>query len=246
MITSDARQRLDLSREKLAGFLRDLRSSSLADAPGPIAIRSDKPAAESLRKLLDDLKSPLERRFEAGLVGSPWQAAGLGRNEIRNSSVLAWFLDPRGRHGNGDRLLRWFLERLSYVADERFPCCPTRTCSVAVESWPTGAASDRVDIEVDDPFFFFIIEVKIDAPEQPEQIRRYCEAAEARAFRRPWAVVFLTPAGTNPSSAASSERVVPISWMEVAEGIRQCASAGTYSPVRHFLAKSFARHVSKF
>lgn len=43
-------------------------------------------------------------------------------------------------------------------------------CRVRVETNPTGDNTNRVDVEINADNFFLLIEVKIDAYEQPEQI----------------------------------------------------------------------------
>lgn len=59
----------------------------------------------ALDRMLGDLQAPLAAGVAAGLFGNPWAAAALRRDEVRNASVLAWFLDPSGGHGCGDALL---------------------------------------------------------------------------------------------------------------------------------------------
>lgn len=204
------------------------------------------PSSDETFTFLDAIRRPLGRMGELGLYGSPWSAAALRRDEIRNASVLSWFLDPRGDHGCGPRLLCELLAQIRLVAGEAFASRPSSGCMVAVEKCPGGDQRDRVDIQVDDPVFFIIIEVKIDAGEQDDQIRRYAEIARKRAAnRREWAVVFLTPEGRQPSSAddrGERKKIVSVSWRQVASSLRRIAKE--LPDVPSFLARSFAGHIS--
>lgn len=230
--------------DRLPALLDALRNCRFGGPEGKgQALRPD-PA--SLDAMLLELRGPMAK-VEA--AGDPWKASGLRRDEVRNSSVLAWFLDPKGGHGLGDAPLRALLAKVGRKLP--FPDAPSRACVVMVEDCPDGSRASRVDVTIDDPGRFFLgIEVKIDAPEQPEQLERYCRIAEARACDgRPWAVAFLTPTGRKPSTAGEGENVVPTSWSDVAAFLRTAAAAvrrDHRKAVAHHLAKSFAAHVSRF
>jgi len=48
----------------------------------------------------------------SGDCANLWKVAGLKRDEVRISSVLAWFLRHRGTHGQGDKLLVALVQRI--------------------------------------------------------------------------------------------------------------------------------------
>lgn len=133
-----------------------------------------------------------------------------------------------------------------------FPGRPSPRCRVAVEAHPDGSTDNRVDVQVDDPGFFLLVEVKIDAPEGPDQIPRYCRIAQARACGRPWAVAYLTIKGLPPSSAGVfGARVVPLSWSAMARALRGSVSpkdrgARRMGAAPRFLASKFADHMKSF
>lgn len=190
------------------------------------------------------LRDSMESVEISGLLGDPWSAASLRRNEVRNASVLRWFLDPNGGHGCGAALLTYVLERAASKLAGHFPTSPSARCSVAVEECPDGDRASRVDIQIDDPAFFLLVEVKINASEQPRQVERYCNIAADRAGTRPWAVVFLTTDGRAPETAADHiTSVVPVSWREIASALRRATR--TASPIPRFLASTFAAHIAK-
>lgn len=171
---------------------------------------------------------------------------------MKNASVLAWFLDPKGGHGCSDLLLVELLKLVANQLPSGFPDRPSRHCVISREECPDGFNASRVDIQIDDRAFFIIVEVKIDAQEQPEQLERYCRIALERACGRPWGVVLLTPGG-NPGKTAGdqSDHVVSIAWSTLAASLRR--SAGRLSPdsgvsaaIPRFLANTFAAHISNF
>jgi hypothetical protein len=238
----------------LPNFLDALRDCSFGgqeQSSKPVLLGPGELAA--LPRLLEMLEQPIKVAEGAGLFGNPWTAAALHRNEVRNARVLAWFLNPKGGHGCGDALLIALLDQIGRHMPGGFPDRPGPSCAVSVEEYPDGLNRSRVDIQIDDPAFFVIIEVKIDASEQPGQLERYCQIADERTLgMRKWAVVFLTKDRNPPIQQGDrSALIVPIAWATIAASLRRAAhsrSSGRCAPlgVPRFLANSFATHISHF
>lgn len=191
--------------------------------------------AAALAAWLADLEQPLLAARLGAFDFDPWAVADLGRDELRNTRVLSWLLNPRGNHGLGNAGLSALLAAVnrhfqSKSNDDAWTD-PGRFCRVRTEINPNGEIDDRVDIEIDAEKFYLIVEVKIDAPEQPGQLERYGLQAEVRAAGRAWAVIFLTPGGFPPTTAgkyAGSARIVPLSWKSLALVMkREISGAGT-------------------
>ncbi|MNL34989.1 hypothetical protein D3C87_1569920 [compost metagenome] len=86
---------------------------------------------------------------------------------------------------------------------------------------------------MDSDTFFLLIEVKIRAGEQENQMQRYCDEAVARAGIRPWAVVFLTTHGGASQTAGPNvlpEHIPAISWRQLALAFDN-AVADTYQEI---------------
>ena len=230
----------------ISSLFDELRGLSFASPPARHYEYFEKGDITVLSNFVDGLRETIESIEVSGLLGNPWSAASLRRDEVRNASVLRWFLDPTGSHGCGEALLNYILARVGSKLTGQFPTKPSARCSVAVEECPDGDRSSRVDVQIDDPTFFLVVEVKIDAPEQPRQVERYCDIAAARAAgTRPWAVVFLTTSGREPSTAARHiDKVVPISWSEIASTLRRAARV--VPPIPRYLAITFAAHITNF
>jgi hypothetical protein len=190
------------------------------------------------------LRSPMEALERSGAFADPWVAAGLKRDEVKNALALRWFLDPKGNHGCDAGLLRYVLQRAGLEPSDQDAAGRWARCRVSVEECLSGDRTSRVDIQIDDPAFFVVVEVKIDAPEQPRQLERYCDLAAARAGSgRPWAVVFLTTSGRAPSTGGTrSVEIVSISWKDLAAGLRRAVRDAPLVP--RFLATSFAKHMA--
>jgi hypothetical protein len=171
-----------------------------------------------------------------------WFIAGLRRNELRNAAVLAWFLDPRGSHGFGAAALRAFLVEVT----KRTPGWPNLGCdlsrvTVVTEEWPLGSETDRVDIAINGPDFALFVEVKIDAFEGPDQLRRYADLIERKALafdRKHGRLIYLSPRiPQNPPPGLGS-----ITWRGVAEALSTLPRKGMSGA----LAAQFAHHVRAF
>lgn len=169
----------------------------------------------------------------------PWEIAGVDRDEVRNSAILAWLLNPKGNHGLGDRALCALLSKLNLSFCSNFPKTPGNFCFVRTESNPDGDISNRVDIEIDSENFYLLIEVKIDALEGVKQLERYGRLADSQASDRPWAVLFLTVDG-RPSETAGeyAAKVFPLSWHDFSS---LCMTSLTPILRQHYASKTASR-----
>ncbi len=172
-----------------------------------------------------------------------WAVAGLRRDEVRTTSVLAWMLNSRADHGYGNGVLDALLRRIA----DRLPggLCLGPDYIVRTEFCAFGDRSDRIDIAIEDESCVVFLEAKIDAPEGPEQLKRYVARAQERAAhtgRSHWCVLFLSPA----RHLTVEPGVIPIGWDDIAaaiaEAIRQKGSPGTFSSQAF---QQFALHVGQ-
>ncbi|HEY5107616.1 MAG TPA: PD-(D/E)XK nuclease family protein [Caulobacteraceae bacterium] len=203
----------------------------------------------TLRSFFEKVREPLAAARARGDFIDIWAVAGLNRREVRNASVLAWLLDPRGSHGQGSGCLEAFTAQISR-ADPSWRLDPSilRLFRVRTEQRPLGSDRDRVDIAIDGPGFLIFIEVKIDAGEGLNQLSRYTESAAAKAAASADAqghkprtlVAFLSP--MPPSKPVAG--LVHLSWSEVADALVE-ASAYAEGTAR-FVVRSFAKHIRSF
>ncbi len=121
------------------------------------------------------------------------------RYEPSHTQVLAHLMDPRRSPVVGPPLLRAFLE-LAELPAEQIPDAVTGAdVQVQAECWLAGQG--RVDIKIDLPEALVLVEVKVDAGEGAEQLKRYHNAISATRGSRDGHLVFLTlPKGAQATS----------------------------------------------
>lgn len=201
----------------LRGFLREWPEYSITHPDSPVEdLTHLQPAI--LEKLLNDLGTPACDINLCEMAFNPWVVAGLERKELPNASVLTWLLDPSGSHGLGCKPLKALLSLLIDCGADTFPQDFQAWCEIAKEVLPTGNQQNRIDIEIDADTFYLLIEVKINAGEQQDQLQRYQHEAISRAGNRPWAILFLTPQGRPPLSGDCdlTEHLLYFSWHRLA------------------------------
>lgn len=160
---------------------------------------------------------------ERGTAANLWKVTGLGHDELRNSEVLAWFLNAFAEHGQGSRILEIFLATTLAQGNPQAKIQPEDVRNgpywTNTESLPLGDMKSRVDIEIESPSFLLFIEVKIRAPETGDQLERYVDLIQRKAGNRRWQVVFLTPQGREARNLALGPHVSSISWKQFGTAI---------------------------
>jgi hypothetical protein len=180
----------------------------------------------------------------------------VGRDEVRNTAVLAWLLDPAGDHGLGDVLLGALMEHV-HRTQKQIPAAPSGRVNVVREARLNDDGSNRVDIELRSSSpggaFYLLIEAKIGAPEGVGQIARYAEAAMLAAGGLPWAIVYLTTDGRTSRTVTgpAGSRVFPLSWRELARILlrsldRMAHTNPAFQGFSFRLAETYLHHVRTF
>jgi hypothetical protein len=125
-------------------------------------------------------------------------------DENRLSDVLALLLDPRGAHGQGDLFLRLLIEKL----DTGLSAEQTKHAWVQREA-PTRRIDNnrrRMDVLVD-AGDLVAIENKVNAAEQPEQVKDYLQhlrhCVQGRSASS--TLIYLTPSGRPPDSISRED-----------------------------------------
>lgn len=150
------------------------------------------------------------------LVTNIWSIAGLKRNEVRTTAVLAWALDHRQKHGFGDAVLSALLESLQGRVPDGLRL--GSTYRVRTEYCVFGASEDRIDIAIEGENCVIFIEAKIDASEGDQQIERYSKKAKDRAsytLRDKWCIIYLS----RSRQQETCRELIYIIWPDIAEAI---------------------------
>jgi hypothetical protein len=149
----------------------------------------------------------------------------LERVESINSAILANLLNPDGSHGQGVLFLRTFINhcKRKYPAFHNFDGDIEKGRWTVTPELPFG--NGRMDIVAMNSATgqILLIENKIDAPEQPEQIKRYGEWMQRKEQEFPQqAMLYLTITGKEAETAFGylytqiSYHEDIVSWLEQA------------------------------
>lgn len=241
----------------LADFLNRFRSATVETFTPEHSKPELPPINEaSLKGFIQRLRDPLQNLRASGGLCNPWQAARVGRDEVRNTAVLTWLLDPAGDHGLGGLLLNALLARV-HQRQGHIPGTAAGTVRVTREAVLGDDGASRVDIEVrchdlHKPFYL-LIEAKVDAREGARQIPRYIAVAQAGAGALPWAIVYLTLHGRDARRVDDCDysRVLALSWKDLARLLLRTLhsmnpSQPAFQGFSYRLAETYLRHVSAF
>lgn len=161
------------------------------------------------RKIKDIVKEDELRRKEMRMRGERFnifEVLNLETNETRtHSAFLAELLNPNGSHGAGDRFLRAFLKSIDCFKDWEFN---TADAQVKIE-YHTGFTNDdktnggRIDILIESDNKLIIIENKIYAGDQENQLLRYHKFAESHDHK----LLYLTLDGKEASEYSTNNEL---------------------------------------
>lgn len=131
-----------------------------------------------------------------------FHVCGVNHYETIHSAIIAEFLNPNGSHGQGDVFLKEFLAGIK--GNELCSTFDTLTASVTTEF---AMDNGRIDIFITNASGqTIIIENKVYADDQWEQLKRYNEYALKRFHTGNYSILYLTLWG-NEASTQSGEGV---------------------------------------
>ena len=257
--------------EQLQSFFDGWAQLPTIEEKQPKQIHADDDALAQFFSAFEPALAPIREQRKLGMASNVWKAAGLERGEVRNTEVLRWLLDWRGDHGQGNQILAKFLQ--IFVGDLVMQAPTQYQCYAG--GGPLGDQGNRVDIEIESLDFLLLIEVKIDAIEGKDQLKRYYRDAVIKSKNRQknrqknWAVVYLTKNGALTTSEESiktalladsesklihealqqdtQKRLIPMQWKQVAKMLTAYANQAEHIHNRGaWLAKQFADHIKTF
>lgn len=148
---------------------------------------------------------------------------GKARWETYHSAILAWLLNPIAPHGLGSR----FLERFLTAIDPGFEWA--KDLSAVVPRTEVWKGNSRADIVLLAPEFRVVVEVKVDADEQPKQCLRLFRDWTAGSPAYETFFAFLTPHGDRRPKTATDEATdafTGLGFHQVEELLRQAMEIG--------------------
>ena len=200
----------------------------------------------NIRSVSDKIHQTEERAKTRGERFNIFSILGVNHYELAHSTIIAEFLNPDGSHGQGDIFLDEFLNEIFYSVSCRFrkpwvmkSGAPFDISSAKVYTeYDTG--NGRIDILIrNEAGQAVIIENKLYAADQPEQLKRYAEFAERQNWD--YSIVYLTLYG-DEASTQSAEGIdyVRISYSdEIIKWLQRCICNTVDKP---FLRETFIQY----
>ena len=159
----------------------------------------------SIKELLSQLlplhhaeQERLKKEKEEGKCFNVFSALNMCSDEVRlHSRLLATLLNPKANHGLGNEFLKLFLIALGLPEDY------ITHCKEQIVERPIGEVTEttggRIDIILEDREHTVIIENKIYAGDQPNQLLRYHNYGVKTFGENNFKLVYLTLYGSDPS-----------------------------------------------
>jgi hypothetical protein len=200
---------------------------------------------EKIQNLLNQVKIISKKNAEildaTGGRFNMFQVCGVNHYENTHSAIIAEFLNPNGTHGLKSKLLECFIETLGeYFTINTFNCEKSR---VRTEH---STEEGRIDILLEDNLNkAIIIENKIYANDQPEQLKRYNRYAQT--YKNGYQILYLTLFGDN-ASEQSGEGIsyLSISYKEnIINWLEKCVAIASRYPIVRETIIQYINHLKQ-
>lgn len=170
-----------------------------------------------------------------------FRVCGVNHYENTHSAILAELLNPNGTHGLKSKLLECFIETLGdYFTIEKFECDKSR---VHTEH---STEEGRIDILIEDnQNRSIIIENKIYANDQPEQLKRYNRYAQT--YKNGYQILYLTLLGDNASEqSGGGVSYLSISYKEnIINWLEKCVAIASRFPTVRETIIQYINHLKQ-
>jgi hypothetical protein len=162
--------------------------------------------------------------------------------ENTHSAILAEFLNPQGSHGLTSALLKCFIETLG----DRF-CVKDFDCESACVYTEYSTDEGRIDIFIiDNQKHALIIENKIYAVDQWEQLKRYATFAD-KYHTGKYQILYLTLDGKEASDQSGGDvDYLPISYAEdIINWLEKCVAIAVHFPMVRETINQYINHLKQ-
>ena len=201
----------------------------------------------SLQNLLNQVETITRKNNEildaSGSRFNLFRIFGVDHYENTHSAIIAELLNPEGTHGLKHKFLECFLETVN--VHNLLPHFDCENCKVKTEA---DTNNGRIDILItDNNRNAIIIENKIYANDQWEQLRRYNDYAQKEYGDNKYVIYYLTLYG-NEASEQSAKGVTysPISYStEVIDWLNKCIDAASRFPLVRESLIQYVNHLKR-
>lgn len=205
-----------------------------------------------IQNLLTQISTLVKKNNEildaSGSRFNMFKVLGVDHYENTHSSIICEFLNPKGSHGLKDQFLKVFLSQVlkNDKEFEEFAILFKTGLAIAMTEYPTQHG--RIDILIEDnKGHAIIIENKIYATDQWEQLKRYNQFALDKYHEGNYRIFYLTLNGTE-ATKHSGEGVsyMPISHSEfIIEWLEECVHIATRYPLVRETLIQYINHLKK-
>lgn len=172
-----------------------------------------------VKSVIDRSNTSKEESRKRGEQFNMFLACGVNHYENTHSNILAELLNPQGNHGQSDLFLKEFLK---VVEDKVSELDLDTSKSEVIREKDTG--NGRIDILIQSSQKAVIIENKIYADDQWQQLIRYNEYAK-KHFSKGYVILYLTLEGVEANENSGKDiEYITISYKEdILNWINRCA-----------------------
>ena len=206
----------------------------------------------SISNLFEQEKKLVERKRTEGDFFNVFNTIGLQTEEVRlHSAFIAELLNPNGSHGLSYRFLQAFLEIIETSDDYLDYCRCGHNDIVERVIGPVndmGKEGGRIDIVIEDGNHALIIENKIYAGDQKNQMLRYNNYAK-KEFPNGYKLVYLSLDGHKPNDCSLGndgfEYKVISYEKEIVEWLEKCYTISEGKPLVQSVIKQYRELVKQ-
>jgi hypothetical protein len=170
-----------------------------------------------------------------------FRVCGVNHYENTHSAIIAELLNPDGTHDLKSKLLECFIETLGeYFTIQNFNCQKVR---VRTEH---STEEGRIDILIEDnQKKAIIIENKINANDQLEQLKRYNKYAEKTYSKGNYQILYLTLSGDVASDqSGGGVGYIPISYQtNIIAWLEKCVCIAVHFPMVRETINQYINHI---
>ena len=170
-----------------------------------------------------------------------FKICGVNHIEPTHSAIIAEFLNPNGTHGLKSKLLECFIEMLG----DKFNIKDFKPSRASVET-EHYTGDGRIDVLIEDnQNKAIIIENKINAGDQPEQLKRYSRYAQK--YINDCQILYLTLDGKEVSvQSGEGVNYLPISYeKDIINWLERCVSIATRYPIVRETIIQYINHLKQ-
>lgn len=206
----------------------------------------------NIQNLLTQISTLVKKNNEildaSGSRFNMFKVLGVDHYENIHSSIFCEFLNPKGSHGLKDQFLVAFINQILKTDNDfkDFVLLFKTESSIAMTEYPTQHG--RIDILIEDnKGHAIIIENKIYASDQWEQLKRYNQFAIDKYHEGNYQIFYLTLYGTEASeNSGEGVSYLPISHSEfIIEWLDECVHLATRYPLVRETLIQYSNHLKK-